>query len=311
MGQENLIKKDSNKAELPQVAKFIGALDFNEPKNILIAGEGSYIGENFKQYMSKHNNYKVDIFNTMSNEWNKIDFSKYDVIYDVAGIAHVKETADNRSLYYEVNTKLAVEIAKKAKAEGVKQFIYLSSMSVYGLAEGKISFSTPVNPVNEYGKSKLEAEKILWDLNDKDFTVAIVRPPMVFGKACKGNYQHLRNFALKIRVFPDYFNERSMIYVDNLSSAIRGIIHNGEGGLYFPQNIRYITTFDMVKEIAELNQKKIWRTKLLNVFIKVAASKIAVLKKVFGTLIYDQNMNVPDAWISVKDNGECIKKTEA
>lgn len=277
-------------------------MSFDKYKKILIAGAGSYIGESFKAYMSAFDNYTVDSFSTMDDSWKSMDFSSYDVVYDVAGIAHVKETDENRELYYKVNRDLAVEIAEKAKAEGVKQFIYLSSMSVYGLTVGRINKDTPVNPVNAYGKSKLEAEELLWKLKDDTFTVSIVRPPMVYGEGCKGNYQTLKKFALKFGFFPNYDNERSMLHVDNLSAAIRGIVHNNESGLYFPQDSEYVKTYDMVRRIAEENGKKFRSTRLMNVPIKVMASRVGVFKKVFGTLTYDKSMNVPEGWI--------VKKTE-
>lgn len=293
------------------VAEFTENLNFNEPKKILVAGAGSYIGESFKKYLSAYENYLVDTFDTMTDEWKKLDFSAYDVVYDVAGIAHIKETKDNKDLYYAINRNLAYEIAKKAKSEGVKQFIYLSSMSVYGLTTGRIDLSTKVNPVSAYGKSKLEAEQLLWQLNDDDFVVSIVRPPMVYGNGCKGNYQILRKFALKLGFFPEYSNERSMIFVDNLSSAVRGIIHNNKAGLYFPQNIDFVKTYDMVKEIAAQNGKTFHSTKLFNGLIRIVESRVSVLKKVFGTLTYEQAMNVPEEWIEVKNFEESINLTEA
>ena len=281
---------------LPEIATFKSDISFEEIKKILIAGAGSYIGESFKNYMLEFDNYIVDTLSTMDDSWKAMDFSSYDAVYDVAGIAHVRESNENRDLYYKVNRDLAVDLAEKAKKEGVKQFVYLSSMSVYGRAVGRINATTSVNPTNAYGKSKIEAEELLWRLKDDNFTVSIVRPPMVYGEGCKGNYQTLKKFALKFGFFPDYNNERSMIHVDNLSGAIRGIIHNNESGLYFPQDPEYIKTFDMVKKIAEENGKKFRSTKLMNIPIKFMSSRISVFKKVFGTLTYDKGLNVPEEW---------------
>ena len=282
---------------LPIIAKCKPNLDFSEHKKILVAGAGSYIGQSFIEYMRQFSNYEIDDIKTTDSLWNKADFSKYDVVYDVAGIAHIKETAENKHLYYEVNRDLAVELAKKAKAEGVKQFIYLSSMSVYGLTVGIINGDTHVNPINAYGKSKLEAEQLLWQLNDENFTIGLVRPPMVYGEGCKGNYQTLKKFALKVGFFPEYDNERSMIYIDNLSAAIRGIIHNNEPGLFFPQDLEYVRTFDMVKTITENSGKKLYRTKLINIPIRLLTKRITLIGKVFGTLIYDKHLNVPEKWM--------------
>ena len=302
--------KDFSGYPLPKIAKCKPNLDFSEYKRILVAGAGSYIGQSFIEYMSQFRNYVVDDIKTTDSDWKKADFSKYDAVYDVAGIAHIKETSENKHLYYEVNRDLAVELAKKAKEEGVKQFIYLSSMSVYGLTVGVINGATPVNPINAYGKSKLEAEQLLWRLNDENFTVAIVRPPMVYGKDCKGNYQMLRKFALKAGFFPKYNNERSMLFIDNLSSAIRGIIHNEESGLYFPQNINYVCTHEMVRSISLLNGRKLSESALLNPFISFATKKITVFQKVFGSLTYERSLNVPKQWIECKDFQMTLTVTE-
>lgn len=294
----------------PKIAVCHTNLDYSIPKKILVAGTGSYIGDKFKEYMTQFDNYIIDEVNTISDEWKNKDFSLYDVVYDVAGIVHVKEDDSNRELYYSVNRDLAVAIAQKAKCEGVKQFVYLSSMSVYGLNVGRISKNTVLNPVNAYGKSKAEAEELLWQLADDRFIVSIVRPPMVYGKNCKGNYQTLKKFVLKFGVFPKYQNERSMIYIDNLSSAVRGIIHNEVSGVYFPQNADYVVTCNMAKKIAELNKRKIWETTALNGLIRIMLNNVEILKKVFGTLVYEKDLNIPIEWIVETKLEKTMEKTE-
>lgn len=120
----------------------------------------------------------------------------------MAGIAHIKETDENRKLYYEINRDLSVDIAKCAKRAGVKQYVLLSSMSVYGMVTGHITKNTIPHPINAYGDSKLQADNIIEKMRDTSFKIAIVRPPMVYGKDCKGNYQTLRKFAMKSPIFP-------------------------------------------------------------------------------------------------------------
>lgn len=286
-------------------------VDFEEHKNILIAGTDSYIGESFRHWLSQFPNYTVNTIDTRKKSWNMMDFSVYDVVYDVAGIAHIRETDENRHLFYEVNRNLAVMLAKKAKKDGVKQFVYLSSMSVYGLTVGRITKNTPVHPTGAYGKSKVGAEKELWKLKSDSFHVSILRPPMVYGYGCKGNYQTLRQFVLKFGFFPDYPNERSMIYIDNLSSAVRGVIHYNRSGVYFPQNGEYVSTCKMAKAVAEFNGKRFKSTKLMNLPIRLAINRVNIIKKVFGTLTYDMSMNVPDEWIVIKSNKESFERTES
>ena len=192
-------------------------------KKILITGANSYIGTSFENYIKENfsDQYTVDTVDMIDGSWREKSFAGYDAVFHVAGIAHVKETDENRSLYYSVNHDLAVETANKAKTDGVSLFVILSTMSVYGMLTGHITKQTECHPINAYGKSKLMADEELRGMETDSFRVAILRPPMVYGKNCKGNYQQLRNFALKSPVFPKYFNNRSMVYIDNLYEFVR------------------------------------------------------------------------------------------
>lgn len=256
-------------------------------KRVLITGAKSYIGESVRDYlMNTSDLYEVEIKDTTGWEPVASDFDGFDVVFNVAGIAHIRETFENRYLYYDVNRDLVIKIAKKAKEAGVKQFILLSTMSVYGMTTGRITKDTPVNPVNAYGKSKVEADEAIEKMADDSFKFACLRPPMVYGKGCKGNYQSLRKFALKSPVFPNYQNERSMIYIGNLCEFVKGCIDFERSGLFFPQNREYTRTLTMVKEIANIHGKKIRLTKAFNWAVKICG--INVVKKVFGDLVYEK-----------------------
>lgn len=256
-------------------------------KKILITGANSYIGESVRDYLLQYQDlYRVDIKDAIGWEPVESDFTGYDVVFNVVGIAHRKESDENRQLYFDVNRDLVIEIAKKAKGSGVKQFILLSSMAVYGLTVGHITKTTVVNPVNAYGMSKAEADEAIEKLSDDKFHFACLRPPMVYGKGAKGNYQRLRRFALKSPVFPNYKNERSMIYIGNLCEFVKNCIDYELSGLYFPQNKEYVNTSSMVKQIAKCHEKKIVLTIVLNWAIKLFS--VNVIKKVFGSLTYEK-----------------------
>lgn len=191
----------------------------------MITGKGSYIGENFYRYAKEHYpTLNIEAVDMLEPSWRKKDFSKYDVVYHVAGIAHadvgnVDETTKEK--YYEVNTDLAVEVCEKAKAEGVKDFIFMSSMIVYGdsapYKEQKIIDETTIPvPANFYGDSKLQADVAVRELADEKFKVIVLRPPMIYGKGSKGNYPKLAKLAKKLPIFPNVDNERSMLYIENL-----------------------------------------------------------------------------------------------
>ena len=253
-------------------------------KKILITGANSYIGTSFENWMKQYEDYQIDTVDTINNKWRTADFSKYDTVFHVAGIAHIKETKKNAPLYYKVNRDLAIEVAEKAKATGIKQFILLSSMSVYGMTTGIITKNTTPVPKTNYGKSKLEADIQIMKMSDENFKVAIMRPPMVYGEGCKGNYQILKKAALKLPIFPDIENRRSMVYIDVLSKYVKKLIDREKNGYFYPQNQEYVCTSKMVKDIAEQNGRKIILVKCFNPLIKLFNK--GLFGKIFGNLIY-------------------------
>lgn len=262
-------------------------------KRILISGKDSYIGKSLESWLAKDpDSYQVETIDVRDESWQQYDFSGYDTVFHVAGIAHIKETKKNASLYYKVNRDLAYAVAKRASEERVAQFIFLSSMSVFGMETGIIDGTTPTNPTSHYGKSKLEAERLIESLKSETFQIAILRPPMVYGKGCKGNYQKLVKLALITPVFPDIDNKRSMIYIDNLCAFIVNVINKGSSGVFFPQNREYVNTTELVKLIAELHGKNIIVTKSINHLLVKFTNRVKLFKKIFGTLIYEREMSM-------------------
>lgn len=256
-------------------------------KKILITGKNSYIGDSVGNYLLQEpNKYIVNIKDTVGWVPKPDEFSGYDVVFNVAGIAHIKETATNRQKYYLINRDLAVNIAMAAKRGGVRQFILLSSMSVYGLLEGHITKTTVPHPVNAYGDSKLQADQEIEKLADDTFKFACLRPPMVYGKGCKGNYQQLRKISLWSPIFPKCRNQRSMIYIGNLCAFIKGTIDEEKTGIFFPQNLEYVSTCDMVKKISVLHGKSLILTSAFNWIVKNIPFR--KLKKAFGDLTYEE-----------------------
>ena len=256
-------------------------------KRILITGANSYIGTSFEKYVSQWpERYETDTVDMIDGSWREKSFAGYDAVFHVAGIAHRKETKENAHLYYEVNRDLAIETAQKAKQDGVHQFIFLSSMSVYGRNTGVITQETPIAPKSNYGRSKAEAEKGIEGLQDADFNVAVLRPPMIYGKGCKGNYQTLVKFALKLPFFPYVKNERSMLYIENLCEFVRLLVEEGDAGTFCPQNAEYTNTSEMVKLIAEAHGKKIRLIKGFGWLIKFFGIFSPTIQKAFGNFCY-------------------------
>ena len=256
-------------------------------KRVLITGANSYIGTSFENYLKRWpDRYQVDTLDMIDGSWKRKNFAGYDAVFHVAGIAHIKETRKNAPLYYRVNRDLAVETAKKAKEEGVKQFVFLSSMSVYGKETGVVSKETQPCPKTNYGKSKLEAENAILALADRGCRVAVLRPPMVYGKGCKGNFATLLRIVRKLPLFPDIDNRRSMLYIDNLCEFARLIIENQDAGIFFPQNKDYGSTRELAKLIAAAYGKNVKLTRAFNLPLKLAGRFSHTLNKAFGSLVY-------------------------
>lgn len=283
-------------------------------KKILITGTNSYIGNSLEIWLRKYtNNYYIDTVNMRDDSWRNVDFSDYDVVFHVAGIAHVSSDPKMKEMYYKVNQDLTIETAEHAKKAGVKQFIFMSSIIVYGdSSSGKrvIDKETVAKPSNFYGDSKLKAEEGIRPLETNNFKIVVLRPPMIYGKGSRGNYPKLAKAARKLPVFPNIDNERSMLHIDNLCEFIRLMIENEESGLFFPQNKEYVRTTEMVKLIAEAHGQKIRFTKAFNSVLKIMGLKLGIINKVFGNLVYEQSMSEYNDDYCVFNLKESINATE-
>lgn len=288
-------------------------------KKILITGANSYIGMSVEEWLMKWPDlYRIDTIDMVDGSWEEHDFSSYDVVYHVAGIAHAdvgNVSEERRKLYYKVNTELAVSVAKKAKSEGVKQFIFMSSMIVYsGNKEKVITAGTRPKPLNFYGDSKWQADRKIQQLETAEFKVVILRPPMIYGKGSKGNYPKLAKLAVILPVFPKVNNKRSMLYIENLCEFVKLMIDNEETGVFFPQNGGYIVTSEMVKMIADAKDNKItlvpgfgWAIKIL---MKIPGKIGDLAVKAFGDSAYEMNMSEYKIGYRVVNLKESIVRTE-
>ena len=293
-------------------------------KRVLITGANSYIGMSFDRYVAEHysSDLAIDTVDMIDGSWRKMDFSSYDIVYHVAGIAHAdvgKVSEEVKAKYYSINTDLAIETCKKAKSEGVSQFVFMSSAIIYGDSApyGKtkrITKDTEPIPSNFYGDSKWQADKGVRELADDRFTVTVLRPPMIYGKGSKGNYPTLAKMAKKLPVFPDVQNERSMLYIENLCEFLCQVMIRGEAGIFWPQNAEYTRTSEMVKIIGESTGHKVRVSKVWNwvvVFARLIPGKTRRLAdKAFGNMSYDQKMSVYGYKYQIVNLKDSIKRTE-
>ena len=266
---------------------------------VLITGAGSYVGESVRRYiLSSSSDFEIDAVDTMNDAWKEADFSKYDVVYHVAGIAHVNADPKMEALYYKVNRDLTVEVARAAKAAGVKQFIFMSSQIVFhesqSLKSEVLTADTKENPNGFYGDSKLQAEKGLHELECDAFKVCILRPPMIYGPNSKGNFPRLVTLAQKTPLFPAWHNKRSMLYIDNLAEFVKQAILRELSGTFYPQNRELADTVEIIRYFAKANGHKVWITRLLNPFVWLGSFILQPINKMFATYYYDPEMSKMD-----------------
>ncbi len=273
--------------------------------NILITGISSYIGGSFAAYLREHTAHTVEGISLRDSAWRDRSFACYDTVFHAVGLTHVRETPQNAPAYFAVNRDLTLEVARKAKAEDVRQFIYMSSMSVYGVDEGVITPATRPAPVSNYGRSKLEAETGLRRLEDEHFKVCILRPPMVYGKGCKGNYHTMVSLIEKTPVFPKIENRRSVLGIENLCSFLTVAVDRQLEGLYFPQNRERVCTTDMALWIAEGLGKKLLISRAGGAFTHLLLPLSKTARKAFCSLSYEETESM-DYSYCVSDSRESI-----
>ena len=293
-------------------------------KKILITGANSYIGTSFEEWAKKRypGEFEIDTVDMVDGSWREKSFVGYDAVFHVAGIAHADVghvSEERKAFYYKINRDLAIETARKAKEDGVSQFVFMSSMIVYGESAGLgkkkvITKDTKPHPANFYGDSKWQADKGVRKLADDSFHVAVLRPPMIYGKGSKGNYPLLAKMAKRLPIFPDVQNERSMLYIENLCEFLCQLMIKGESGIFWPQNAEYTRTTDMVRMIAKasghrINVSKNWNW-ILDMTNIIPGKTRELTNKAFGNFSYDQAMSKYDFDYQKYDLQSSIRRTE-
>lgn len=260
-------------------------------KQVLVTGESSYIGNSFKKWVEKNNkNLDIKFISLKNNNWRDRDFSKYDVVLHLAGLVHKKEKQFSYEEYDRVNYELTKNLFEVCHSNSVDQFIFMSTFSVYGKESSLdeisiINKKTKENPTTFYGKSKLKAENYLIS-NKKSTSLSIVRPPMVYGEDCTGNYKALKKISLISPVFPYIENKRSVVNINKLCFEIFNIINEKRDGVFIVQDEDFMNTSLEVKKIAELSGKKIYLSRFLGDLLIKLGKKNKTINKVFGSLIY-------------------------
>ncbi len=284
---------------------------------LLVIGGDSYVGnyfikENIKRYditvISRvETGLEGEIICNNLNEIPDSIFNNIDIVFSLIGIAHRKEKGIE-SLYYQVNRDLVVKLANQAKKNNVKKFIQMSSIAVYA-NDKNIDIRTKANPITNYGKSKLEADHILLELNDENFKVFLIRPPMIYGPKAPGNIRLLIKLINKFPILPfkDVKNQRTFLHIENFLIYLNYLLLNSDAssGIIIISDSFNISTKELVQAVSKKINKKLFlfNSKLFCYFLRKL--KPAVYDKLYGNLIVDTNLKTD---IDLLSKDYCLNK---
>lgn len=264
---------------------------------VILTGENSYIANRTCELLRSFGHDAQCI--SVRNGIDELSLKGVDAVVHCAAIVH-KDKKESINKYYKVNYELTAELAELALEDGVKHFVYLSTMSVYGDEPEEINSKTPLRPTTVYGKSKLKAEKAVMELNSEEFKVTVLRPPMVYGEGCRGNYNRLKSFAKWNFVVPDTQNVKSLIYIDNLTNFICEVIEDGLKGIFNIMDGEYTSTADLVVLMGQANNRRILKSRILGKILMLF-KKLSIVRKAFGTLYYDDTTAVKLDYYSMRE----------
>jgi nucleoside-diphosphate-sugar epimerase len=237
---------------------------------ILIIGKNSFIGNN----IIEHSRYKdIDQISLLDTKPSDIDFTGINIVIHLAAIVHQSKKIPE-SEYFKINRDLCLDVAVNAKKAGVKQFIFLSTVKVYGECKSE---SEPLTedfvcvPNDSYGKSKLEAENGLRKLEDENFSVSIIRTALVYGIGVKANMLSILKLVDKVPFLPfnNINNRRSFTYIENLVAYIDCIIEKKASGIFLAKDNESLSTTTLVKLISKQLGKKVILFKMPYIFLKI------------------------------------------
>lgn len=266
-------------------------------KTLMITGASGFIGSNFiERYKDKYNIIPVDLLKIKPEE---IDFRGVDTVLHLAALVHQMKGAP-REKYFEVNTELTRRVAEEGKKQGVSHFVFYSTVKVYGY-DGDLynhnmilNEESKCNPMNDpYGESKWEAEKILRRLEDDNFKIGIIRPPMVYGKGVKGNMESLIKLVKMFPILPFNYdkNRRSLVNIENLMYLTTLVIDKEASGVFLPLDEKNISLKEIVEGIEKAyNLKRINIPMIQPIFWLLTKVKPNIMVRLFGTLQFDNRL---------------------
>lgn len=262
-------------------------------KTLLITGKNGYVANHLAQDLG--GKYRILRTDVKTKAWEQEDWSQVDVVIHAAALVHNNQPDATMEDYMKVNYALTKNIAQKAKASGVKQFIFMSTANVYGLTGQvgkpvKITAETPIQPHTAYGISKWYAEGALNELASAEFKVAYLRPPMIYGPGAPGNFSRLEKVAKRLPIIPDIQNQRSAIFIEHFTQFVEALIQSENGGVYHPQDGFDLNTTRVIQTIRKIQGQKTLTIPLPNRLIK-SLNHVGIARKLYGNLKYDMHID--------------------
>jgi nucleoside-diphosphate-sugar epimerase len=221
-----------------------------EIKTILLTGGSGFVGQRYIVYSK--DSYIIKPVSLQKKNISEVAFKNIDVIVHLAGMAHQMQKIDDQ-IYFDVNYTLTKNFADAAKSAGVKHFIFVSTIKVFGeYQKGVLTEKAPCLPQNDpYGESKLKAEQYLQSIENDNFIISIIRPPLIYGPGVKGNL--IRFLELGNKPYPLPFknlkNRRTMVFLDNFIELINRIIETKQSGIFLASDENPISTEKLISEI--------------------------------------------------------------
>ena len=257
---------------------------------LLITGSNGFVGSYFiNKYKNK---YDIKTFSFLKDDINILDCKDIDIVFHLSALVHQMGGA-SADEYEKINVTQTLELAQKAKASGVKHFVFMSTVKVYGEETlNKYSENTNCNPEDDYGKSKLKAEKLLLELESDDFKVSIIRTPIIYGHGVKANIKNLVNLVNKVPILPfgNIPNKRSMVYIGNLCHLVDEVIIQQQTGIFLASDDEPLSTSKLIELIAKNLDKRIYLIKIPFFESLLKLVKPSFHKRLYGSLEVDNTI---------------------
>lgn len=252
--------------------------------NILLTGSTGFIGSYFLEKYSEK--FVINTFSFQRDNFKSLNLIGIETVVHLSALVHQINDASLEQ-YEKINVMQTINLAKKAKRDGVRHFVFMSTVKVYG-EEASLPYNenSLCAPQDDYGKSKYKAEQELKILEDEKFIVSIIRTPIVYGKGVKANIKNLINLVQKVSILPlqNIYNKRSIVYIGNLCYLMAEVITQKQSGIFLASDDKPLNTTGLIELIAKNLNKKIFLVKIPFFETMLRLIKPSFHKRLYGSL---------------------------